>query len=397
VREVEQVPQLTAGWEDKASALTPEEGFLLSRIDGRTPWGTLRSIAGLPEERVDDCLEAWLRDGLIQLIESRKIVAVPVGELAVDSGLELPVEVQQRALEVERLLDGSYHELLGVNRDSDARSIKRSYFKLSRDFHPDRYFGRDVGPFGDLLDRIFKQVALAYELLMDPITRTELERSMSSAPSAPRVQNGQPQKFSKREWLARMRQQFKLPEEVLAERRLRARQLAESAQVAEHQCNWKEAGSCIRLAIAFDPWCDAYKQQFAAIQVEVNRLRAEELLREASGAWDSHSLSQALKLYEEVLHYRPADAEATDRAAQLCCELEEFDRAFEFAALACELQPEAAAYHLTRGRILRRNGRRERAVEALMTAQNLDPQDTRIRDELKKARQSPTRARGGKR
>jgi tetratricopeptide (TPR) repeat protein len=401
VREVDRVPQLTAGWEDKASELTPQEGFLVSRIDGVTSWHSLRAIAGMPPDRVDDCLERWLRDGLIQLAAERKVATAAPVALTPDASLELPIEIQRRAIEVEALLDGTYHELLGVTRDADSREIKRSYFKLSRDFHPDRYFGKNVGAFGDLLDRIFKQIAIAYELLMDPMTRAELERSMSSAPEpAPEpveapAASGEPQKFTKRQWLARMRKQFKLPEELVTERRYRARQLAESARVSAHESNWTEAASCIRLAIAFDPWEDDYKHQFSGIQVEVNRIRAEELLERASGAWDSHSQAQALKLYEEVLHYRPADANATDKAAQLCLELEDFDRAIEYADIACELAPQVAEYQHTRGRILRRSGRRERAVEALTTAQKLDPQNIKAADELKKLRQAPQRVRGG--
>ena len=182
MREVDRVPQLTAGWKDKADALTPEQGFLLSRIDGQTPWSTLRSIAGLPVAQVDRCLEDWVRDGLIQLIATHGEAESSATRFSVDPSLGLPVDVQRRALEFEGLLGGSYHALLGVSREADARAIKRSYFKLSRDFHPDRYYGKDVGPFAELLDSIFKRIALAYELLMDPTTRAELERSMTSAP-----------------------------------------------------------------------------------------------------------------------------------------------------------------------------------------------------------------------
>ncbi len=36
--------------------LSAAEGFLLSRIDGLTPWRFLRQIGGLPVEQVDACL-----------------------------------------------------------------------------------------------------------------------------------------------------------------------------------------------------------------------------------------------------------------------------------------------------------------------------------------------------
>lgn len=237
--EGDRVPQLVPGWEDKAAALSPEEGFLLSRIDGVTPWEMLAPVSGLASERADACLDAWLRDGLITLAGPKsKASPRAAGSPSVDASLGLPVEVQERALAFEPKLEGSYHGLLGVKTDAESREIKRAYFKLSRDFHPDRYFGKELGAFEPLLDRIFKKIALAYELLMDPTTRAELERSMAqapppdveapAAPAAP-AKPGQPQKFTKREWLDRMRKQFRLPEEMLAERRLRARQLAESA------------------------------------------------------------------------------------------------------------------------------------------------------------------------
>lgn len=404
--EGDRVPQLVPGWEYKAAALSPEEGFLLSRVDGVTPWEMLASISGLAPERADECLEAWLRDGLISLAGAAQ--AAPRADSAslhVDASLGLPAEVQERALAFESRLEGSYHALLGVGTDAESKEIKRAYFKLSRDFHPDRYFGKDLGAFAPLLDRIFKKIALAYELLMDPTTRAELARSMAQAPppeaeappapAAP-TKPGTPQKFTKREWLDRMRKQFRLPEELLAERRFRAKQLAESADTSGRRGNWKEAASCIRLAIAFDPWNNAYKEQFGAVQIEIHRIRAEELRQEAIGAFDSRSLAKALSLYEEVLAYKPSDAPAHDKAAELCLELEQFDQAQEYADRACELEPESAAYHITRGRVLKRRGRRDRAIDAFETAQTLDPQDTRSGDELKKLRRKSGNARGGK-
>ena len=41
----EGVPRLVPGWEEKAADLRPEEGFLLSRIDGQTSWAMLRTIS----------------------------------------------------------------------------------------------------------------------------------------------------------------------------------------------------------------------------------------------------------------------------------------------------------------------------------------------------------------
>ena len=40
----EGVPHLVEGWESQGLRLTPSEGFLLSRIDGVTPWASLRLV-----------------------------------------------------------------------------------------------------------------------------------------------------------------------------------------------------------------------------------------------------------------------------------------------------------------------------------------------------------------
>ena len=385
------MPQLVPGWEEKASVLSTEEGFLLSRIDGETSWAGLRAVSGVASERVDECLERWLQDGAVTLASLGRPVRHGTAGGGIDPSLDLSAEFQERILAFEKGLDRPYHVLLGVSQDADAREVKRAYFRLSKDFHPDRYFGRELGHFGPRLDRIFKKIALAYELLQDPSTRAELARSLAGQPGGASNAGSS----EKRRWLERMRRQFQIPEEILAERKFRARQLCESALVAGHQKRWKEAAACIRLAIAFDPWTEAYKESFGDIQVEVNRQRAEELLSEADGAWDARSRSEALALYDEVLHYRPADAEAHGRAAQLALELEDFERALEYAERACELSPDNASHHFTCGRVLRRQGRRKKAIEAFDAARRLDPEDPRAQEEIRKLRQRSERTPGG--
>ena len=66
----ERIPQLAPGWAPEDIVLTPAEGFLISRIDGQTPWAMLRQIGGLSPEQVDDYLDRWVEAGAIQFIET---------------------------------------------------------------------------------------------------------------------------------------------------------------------------------------------------------------------------------------------------------------------------------------------------------------------------------------
>jgi curved DNA-binding protein CbpA len=376
------IPRLATGWERRSAALSPREGFLLSRIDGRTSWTLLREIGGLPPEEVDRCLARWLDEGLLEVVEpARPAARRTAPEGGVDPGLDLAPERQQEILAFEAQLDRPYHELLGVGLDADERAIKRAYFDLSKKFHPDRYFRQRIGPFAERLGRIFKKLVEAYELLSDPSTRAELERSLAETrtpqpiPAPARAPSEAP---GPRLHLERLRRMLRVPEKILAERKFKARQFFESYRVAAAQGRWLEAAASTRLAIAFDPGEAAYKQAFAEAQVHVHEIRAAELLEKTGGFLDASEQQEALRHCEEVIHYRPGNAALNHRAASLALELGEFEKAGEYAEAACEIEPEVCAHHVLLCRVLRRSGLPDRARKALQAAEQLDPKDADV-------------------
>ncbi len=403
------MPRLAANWDPAGSKLSPAEGYLLSRVDGRTPWALLCQIGGLSPGDADGCLERWLAEGILELepqappaAGSAPATASPepepeiggppkIDEDAIESGIDLPEELQRQILRYEASLDRPYHDLLGITRDADAKAVKRAYFGLSKLYHPDRYFRKDIGTFRPRLENCFKKIVEAYELLSDPTTRAEIEKSMAHMPEpepapepvAPTGEGKAPadarprvrykRRLTKRQTLERLRRQFKIPEEVLAERRFRARQFYQSALIAAKRENWLEAASSIRLAIAFDPANPEYKRGFAELQSRLSQVRADALLEQAEASRDASAQQEALRLYEEALAYRPADPETNSRAAVLALEVGENERAQEYAEAACEFEPEVASSQIVRARDLRRTGLRDRALDAVNEALRLDP------------------------
>jgi curved DNA-binding protein CbpA len=426
--ENEAVPRLAPGWERCGLSLSPAEGFLLSRIDGATPWNLLREIGGLAPAEADRCLARWVARGLVELVTAagssaapNRVAAleIPAGikqeaapaavdpEAEVDPSLEIPVEAQRRVLRFEAGLDRPYHELLSVEPGVDGKAIKRAYFQLSKEFHPDRYYRRQIGPYAEKLDRIFKRVVEAYELMMDPTTRAELERSIAgrapepAAPEPPAPEAGArpaaPPPSAGRRALERLHRQLRIPDAILAERRARAREFHGASLVALRKQSWLEAAASARLAIAFDPWNAEYKRGFGEVQARVNEMRANELLERANASADAHASQEALRLFEEALHYRPHDPTVNARAAELALEMGDFARAQEYAERACEARPDVAAYQGLVGRVLARQGVREKALAAFERAVALDPKDKKLAEDLKKLRRAARRPIGGKR
>jgi len=395
-------PRLAADWEERASSLSPAEGFLLSRIDGHTPWTVLREIGGLAPTDADAVLARWIATGLVEVDAEKPEPGPargsdPAPDLrgAVDPSLDLDVELQREILVFEaRLIEATHHEILGVARDCDNREIKLAYFQLSKRFHPDRYFRRNVGSFAARLDRIFRHVALAYELLSDPTTRAEIERGMAAEPvpapapaseagsdrAAPRAGYRAP---SRMENLAKLRDSFKMPAKLLAERRFKARQFHDSARAAAHEKRWLEAAASARLAIAFDPITPDYQHHFASIQADVHAARAGELLAQADG---SDAKTDALRLLEEAVHYRPADAALQARAALVALDAGDLSRAREFAEGARDLEPNVAAHSVALARIHRRRGDARAARAALSAAAAIAPSDPEVLAEQRQLR-----------
>ena len=93
-------------------------------------------------------------------------------------GLEVTVDQAERIdAYFTSLDDKDAFELLEVTRAADKRAIKRAYFKLSKEFHPDRFFGQNIGPYKERLSRIFQSVKAAFELLSDDVRRAAYEQS----------------------------------------------------------------------------------------------------------------------------------------------------------------------------------------------------------------------------
>lgn len=62
----------------------------------------------------------------------------------------------------------NYYSILSINKDSNDKQIKKAYYKLSFEYHPDRNKDIDVSKFNEITE--------AYEILMDLEKRSEYDK-----------------------------------------------------------------------------------------------------------------------------------------------------------------------------------------------------------------------------
>ncbi|HEX7499343.1 MAG TPA: J domain-containing protein [Polyangia bacterium] len=205
--------------------LTPTEGFILSRIDGRasydevcrmsslgreetlailrklktekvilgphktapapSPRGTQRSLRSPspdyhpktpPPVVVTDAMLRQARERAGGKADENPIAQVSVLERLDDGGPvdpddlvegpDLSDETKKRIIRLHRRMRKLLpHELLGVAKDADSAAIKRAFGAASKELHPDRYFGKNLGCFREKLAKIFNRITEAVQEL----------------------------------------------------------------------------------------------------------------------------------------------------------------------------------------------------------------------------------------
>jgi predicted transcriptional regulator/tetratricopeptide (TPR) repeat protein len=198
----------------RSLGIGPREGFVLSQIDGATSVADLCEITGLAASDLSAALRALEAVGVVDLGAGRNrpsisapSATVPKPPAAVVPAARPPPQEEacdlteaERARITEtstRLETLDLYGVLGVQRDADAKVIRRAYHSLAGQFHPDRFFGKKLGPLRRPLERAFMRLTLAYDTLSKGDKRAQYDATLPPPPSK-RGQSLKPGPASKR-------------------------------------------------------------------------------------------------------------------------------------------------------------------------------------------------------
>ena len=88
-----------------------------------------------------------------------------------------PEEIQQIQRLIGYVQDERYYELFDVSPSASTDDIQNAYYKVSRQWHPDRFFRRETGEYSDIIDEIFMGITSAYRILSNIQERTIYDRT----------------------------------------------------------------------------------------------------------------------------------------------------------------------------------------------------------------------------
>ncbi len=64
-----------------------------------------------------------------------------------------------------------YYELFGISYDFSSQDLRKAYYNLSRQYHPDRFFRRNIEGHEDLVEAVFIGINKGYNTFKNSTAR----------------------------------------------------------------------------------------------------------------------------------------------------------------------------------------------------------------------------------
>jgi tetratricopeptide (TPR) repeat protein len=265
-----------------------------------------------------------------------------------------------------RVRSGDIYSVLGVSPDADIQYIRKVYYELSRSWHPDQFYRRDIGVYKQKLEDIFVGINRAYTILTDPRRRSDYDtehggEARADAKPAPRrpgseeddaggtfqpgddavehevafrtgkrVQREQAEATQqvlvttprRRRRRGRIPGMEKVHEQVMT-RLGKARRHFRTAEREAAQGNFVAAASNAYLAMTFDPEDLRYRALWEECDPKGRTQLAQQHIQLAESAMSYHNIKAAVHNYQKACEAGPPNAEPYFQLANLMMQSDE--------------------------------------------------------------------------
>lgn len=379
--------------------LTPEEGRLLSFVGRVARIDEVLKRSGLDEPRAIAVLLALRAKGAIVPARVVNQAAGPVEpvDAALAEEVDLEPERKKEILELDRAMGGMDHfAVLGVKPGAPAADVKQAYYNASRRFHPDRYFGKNLGSYRARVERIFRRISEAQEVLTDDTRRAAYLRqhpalAAASAAAAPRtpppMATPAPVKpLTPEDEARRAERQARLSRHPYLARTHRMTDLVTRGKAAIARGEFEQAYQDLHQALAMDPKNRELTLLLGEARRRHEEVRAKAELERGVEMEKQGDFAGALAAYRKAQMLDSQSAEAAFRAARVGKAFgQEKAEVRRMAQLAVDLAPDRIPHRLLLGQVLLEAGDKKGAKHQYEAILKRDPNNEEAKAQVRKA------------
>lgn len=297
-------------------ALTPEEAFLLSRVDACVSLHEIFQVSTFSPEATLRMLYRFAKEGWIR----PQLPAAPTAGAAKRSVDPFLSAIDEKFGKL-KAKNCTPYETLEISEKSTFPVAKKAFLKMTKTYHPDRLFRNHKGDYGEKLDFIFQALNGAI-------------REIKAKKNAPAVQKAKQTKDLESATAERLRQAKAL-----------IRQGAEQAPLDP-----VGALNTLKLALSFDPLNEEAKMLMRDILPRANKKKAEKAFEEGVGLDDLLSYDEARLRFESACDLDPKNAMYQRKLGEfLLYKMKEGKSALSCAQKAVELEAKNVDNHMLLG------------------------------------------------
>ncbi len=312
--------------------------------------------------------------------------------MAVEEQVELEESRKAEILALDaKVTSSNLFDFLGVPAGSGPEEVRAAFRDASRKFHPDRYFGKNLGSFREKLDRIFRHLVEANQTLTDPEKRAAYLASNPFVRAAVRASAGSGE-FK----LEVPQTKTEVEEARDAERRTRLARhpyLAKATKVQEYlnraknhfaMKEFSQAVTYLNNAAQIDPTQAEVKAMLVEARKGAELVRSETSYLHAIEALNRGDESLALQALKVAVSANPLNHQAAHKAALLLGKGRDGKAATSFAQKAVDAAPKNVEYRMHLAELLMEAGMKAMAKKHFEEAARLEPSHPLVKKHGKK-------------
>ncbi|MGC4116339.1 MAG: DnaJ domain-containing protein [Myxococcales bacterium] len=311
----------------------------------------------------------------------------PIDLNALKESVDLDEARKKEILTLESRLEcDDFFTLLGVPMGAPAADCKKAYYELTKRFHPDRYFGKNLGSYKARIEVLFRKLTEAQATLSDPTKRAQYlneHPELSSAGAADSEPVVDPQLAAQRAAERRAR----LARHPYLAKQGKVHELLARGKAAVDAGEFAKATGDLTLASQMDPKNREIAELLARAKKGSDKRRAAEEFKAAQEAETMNDMATALSRYRTAVSLDPDNVDIVFRAGRALAAHggeNELKEAHTLLRKATELAPSKVDYHLVFAKVLMRAGMEKNALREFEAVLKLDPNNATAKEQARK-------------